>query len=242
MKQLTLLFWTIIFHHLQVQSPVELNLYIFWSIGQGQWVSHVTHTHCEHFDAGGSIKAFKANKHKLRKLCGHKYNYLYLSHPDLDHYSLINPIIMNVKSACWQDAKHPQIETVKKIKLCPNEPFNDIEKYHPVKTKSWSKNESSIVYRHGSFLFPGDSTQKNEKVWIKKLNLDNVNFLLLGHHGSRTSTSDELIKQLPKLKMAIVQSLVKKYGHPHKIVQSKLKAKKIPLLRTEEWGNIVIKI
>jgi len=242
-KQHLLITALIFFHHSRALTPNKIDLVIFWNIGQGQWVTHVTGNLCLHFDAGGSSKAFKKHKSALQKFCSQNENRFLLSHPDLDHYSLISSIQKSVRSSCWYDPLHPTIKTSTDMPTCLSTQNIKIDAYYPVTSDNHlSKNESSIIYRHKSFLFPGDSTIKMESIWTQTMSLKSVKYLLLGHHGSQTSTSDHLLKQLPNLQMAIVQSQFSKYGHPHKKVTIRLKIKKIPLLRTEEWGNIGIEI
>lgn len=240
--ELIIFFIFIFFHHSRALSPSKIDFVLFWNIGQGQWVTHVTNNECLHFDAGGSIKAFRQNKPLLHKLCAYKENRFFLSHPDLDHYSLISSIQRSVHNSCWQDPFHPAIALPTEMMTCFSKHNLQIESYYPNSKSHLSKNESSIVYRNRNFLFPGDSTVKMEPLWSKAMQLQSVKYLLLGHHGSQTSTSEQLLRQLPNLQMTIVQSQLSKYGHPHQKIVNRLKTKKIPLLRTEEWGNIGIEI
>lgn len=70
--------------------------------------------------------------------------------------------------------------------------------------------------------------------------LKSVRVLALGHHGSRTSTSKDLLKELPNLKLAIASARKRRYGHPHRETVEALGKFKVPILSTEDWGNIVI--
>jgi len=241
-RQYILIFILVLFHHSRALTPLKLDFIIFWNIGQGQWATHLTNNVCIHFDAGGSNKAFRHNKKLLQKFCAQKENRFLLSHPDLDHYSLISSVQKSVVTSCWHDPLHPVVEKISDMTNCLPTQNIQIEAYYPNKNNRLSKNESSVIYRHNDFLFPGDSTIKMESTWSKLMHLKQIKYLLLGHHGSQTSTSDQLLEQLPNLQMAIVQSQFSKYGHPHQKVVNRLKIKKIPLLRTEEWGNIGIEI
>jgi competence protein ComEC len=68
--------------------------------------------------------------------------------------------------------------------------------------------------------------------------LSGSRILVLGHHGSRTSTSSLLLDHLPRLTAAVSSARFRKYGHPHARVRRDLAKRHIPLLRTEEWGNL----
>ena len=65
-----------------------------------------------------------------------------------------------------------------------------------------------------------------------------VDVLKVGHHGSRTSTSEEFIEQT-KPEVAII-SLGKNnsYGHPHKEVKELLEEYDISIYRTDTEGTI----
>ncbi|WP_413584632.1 ComEC/Rec2 family competence protein [Bdellovibrio sp. HCB274] len=99
-------------------------------------------------------------------------------------------------------------------------------------------NAASQVVAFKRFLFPGDSPIKAESLWQGLPWVTNARVLVLGHHGSRTSTSEELLDHLPVLKMAIASARWERYKHPHAEVIYRLKKRQIPLLKTEDWGNI----
>ena len=115
------------------------------------------------------------------------------------------------------------------------------------KRRKGEKNSKSWVYSFAGVLIPGDSPKKSELQWIR--NLPNQSLkrhqiygLILGHHGSKTSSSEELLNKLPHLKWAVASAREEKYHHPHPSVRARLKAKKIPLLRTEDWGHIKFQV
>jgi beta-lactamase superfamily II metal-dependent hydrolase len=88
----------------------------------------------------------------------------------------------------------------------------------------------------GGILVSGDSPQRAEKIWAVDLPRG-IDKYILGHHGSRTSTSDYLLRQLPQLNFAISSARKKRYGHPHIEVIRKLHEQNVPLLQTEKWGS-----
>ncbi len=105
-------------------------------------------------------------------------------------------------------------------------------------------NTASIVLKlvHGenSFLLTGDSPKSIEKYLVESLGdyLD-VDVLKLGHHGSKTSSSD-LLLGFTSPDIAIVSAgLDNRYGHPHKEVTGLLEQFEIDLLGTYDLGNII---
>lgn len=105
--------------------------------------------------------------------------------------------------------------------------------------KKFSKNDSSIVAWDEGVLAQGDSPIRQENIWSHKLSqLTKTKVLILGHHGSRTSTGPQLLQKLPHLQFAVASARWQKYHHPHAEVLKRLKNKKTPVLKTEDWGNI----
>lgn len=110
----------------------------------------------------------------------------------------------------------------------------------------WDTNDASIiarvVYGNNSFLLTGDSPQKieNYMVFIDREKLKS-NVLKLGHHGSKTSTSESFLGYVEPDYAVISAGNDNKYGHPHKEVIDSLDKFKIPFLRTDEKGTIEIR-
>ena len=65
--------------------------------------------------------------------------------------------------------------------------------------------------------------------------------LKVGHHGSKTSTSENFLGWVNPGLAVISAGQGNKYGHPHKEVTDRLTKFKIPTLRTDEKGTIVFK-
>lgn len=117
--------------------------------------------------------------------------------------------------------------------------------YETVKVGQNSKqstNDLSEVIRIHNILIPGDSPLSQEKKWSHSSVLKSTQGLILGHHGSKTSTSQELLDQLPNLKWAVASSRKKRFGHPHPEILRRLKKNKTPILKTEDWGSIEFRL
>lgn len=221
----------------------RISLVIFWNVGQGQWITNVTPDECLHFDFGGEFFAFKKNRNFLKKLCLNKTNVLFLSHPDLDHYNYYDFLTRLLPKICWAETDHTTLPINKfkhPIALCTHNTMTTVDRiYNPENFKN--KNDSSKIYRMNNILIPGDSSRKQEKIWSRYLtNTQSIRILSLGHHGSRGSTGTELLQRLPELKLAIAQSRFEKYKHPHRDTLNRMKKAGVPVLRTEDWGNIGI--
>jgi competence protein ComEC len=95
------------------------------------------------------------------------------------------------------------------------------------------------VYGHESFLLTGDSPIAIEQylVGTQKDNLKST-VLKLGHHGSRTSSSQIYLETVAPEYAVISAGLNNSYGHPHKEVTDLLAFLHIPSLSTIEKGTI----
>ena len=87
----------------------------------------------------------------------------------------------------------------------------------------------------------GDSGKVAENYLMNNNLAKNIYLLLVGHHGSKSSTSDEFVVYA-KPKVSIISSKKSVYGHPAKRVVDVLKKYNSKILITENLGAIKIKI
>lgn len=211
---------------------------VVWNVGQGQWVSFIRQDRCYHFDAGGEFFPWK----KIKSACGARENIFFLSHWDWDHIgALAKPAFHRaLKNSClWEPPLGKSSVTKKRLleKLAPCPRFkSDHSSWRP---RSFKKtNDASRVYFMDRILMPGDSPMTQEKLWKDQAWITPTRVLILGHHGSNTSTSTDLLAQMPQLKISVSSARWRRYFHPHPQTQVRLRHQKVPLLRTEDWGNI----
>lgn len=215
------------------------NQFVIWNVGQGQWLTSVEEKICIHFDMGGEIFPQTVSLH-----CAGKQNIIYLSHWDWDHIGLIQKFKKLRLQTCLAllplgPAKASKQKLIKSLPECKKIEFSNVHKMNQLFFKRPTSNALShvLIHKASQILIPGDSTTTQEKSWARKVP-KNTHGLILGHHGSRTSTSQFLLAQLPRLKWAVSSARKDRYGHPHVEVLNRLAKRKIPILQTEEWGNI----
>lgn len=104
-------------------------------------------------------------------------------------------------------------------------------------------NDASIVmrlfYKQTIAIFTGDAPMKTETMII---NLDQekleTKILQLGHHGSKTSTSDMFLKTTQPNYAVASAGKNNRYGHPANEVVNRVLKNNTPLLTTKELGTI----
>ena len=102
---------------------------------------------------------------------------------------------------------------------------------------------SSVIYtelNNYKFLFMGDASVEVEEDLIEKYNLQDIDVLKVGHHGSKTSSSKYFINKINPKYSIISVGKNNRYGHPNKEVLNILEGSKI--YRTDQDGSVVFKI
>lgn len=121
------------------------------------------------------------------------------------------------------------------------------EVLHPSKEKSsYTSNDSSVVlkmaYGDVTFLFTGDLEHAGEMEILSSYNNIHSDVLKLGHHGSRTSTSEKFLEAVEPKFAVVSAGKDNKFGHPAADVLYLLKNKGVRVLRTDTQGGITFKI
>lgn len=105
-----------------------------------------------------------------------------------------------------------------------------------------SKNDRSIILytKLGgvAWLFMGDAEQNSEVNFVRRYSNIQAEVLKVGHHGSKTSTSEQLLQSVQPKVALISVGRGNSYGHPHEEVLSRLEAKGIRIFRTDIDGAI----
>lgn len=108
---------------------------------------------------------------------------------------------------------------------------------------SQNSNDNSVVIRlvngNNSFMFMGDAEETSEQDMISTgMNLD-CDVLSLGHHGSASSTSWDLLEAASPSWAVISCGLNNSYGHPTAETMGKLSDMDIPVFRTDDQGTVI---
>jgi competence protein ComEC len=107
-----------------------------------------------------------------------------------------------------------------------------------------SDNENSLalrlVYGDTEFLLPGDAGSEAEEQMLRSGADLRADVLKLGHHGSRTATSERFLEAV-RPQAAIVSAGPRNlYGHPHAETMRRLESRQIAVFRTDRDGAITV--
>ena len=149
----------------------------------------------------------------------------------------------------FNDLERKLIKVLDKKKIryysCIKELKIDKNKLYFLQTKEYDNenDNSNVIYTELNgyrFMFMGDASSTTEKEILDKYNLPEIDFLKVGHHGSKTSSSKEFINEINPKYSVISVGKNNRYGHPNKEVLNNLKDSKI--YRTDQDGSIMFKI
>ena len=98
-----------------------------------------------------------------------------------------------------------------------------------------------VMVRQGDFeaFITGDSPELAERLLTARYELPDAELLVVGHHGSSTSTCEAFLRAI-RPDLAVISVGYNTYGHPSAAVLRRLDAYNIPVLRTDLEGNITV--
>lgn len=104
-------------------------------------------------------------------------------------------------------------------------------------------NDYSIVVKltfgNNSFIFTGDAEAVSENEILSKGYNIKADVLKVGHHGSRSSTTENFLRKISPDYAVISVGKDNNYGHPSQEVLNLLKKENISVYRTDERGTII---
>ncbi|MDQ8173716.1 MAG: DNA internalization-related competence protein ComEC/Rec2 [Gemmatimonadota bacterium] len=108
-------------------------------------------------------------------------------------------------------------------------------------------NETSVVvrvsYGQRRFLFMGDAEAHEEAWLLERLPAEDLraDVLKLGHHGSRTSSTEAFVRAVSPLVGLVSVGAGNRYGHPSPEILDRFAARGVPLLRSDLEGAVVLR-
>ncbi|MGX7109412.1 DNA internalization-related competence protein ComEC/Rec2 [Facklamia miroungae] len=186
-----------------------------------------------------------------------------ITHPDIDHLGNLSALeqempikhlyysVITQKSEIWRKINHKfsknihhhVIQPGKNIKIKEGDiellSLNMPEPYNEDKSNA-SSLISILTIQNRKMVNMADLPLELEEAFLKTFDNRKIDFLKIGHHGSKTSTSDRLLDQLKPELTFISSGKNNRYQHPHPETLYKLKKRGITYLDTQEVGAIEI--
>lgn len=209
------------------------NAVYFINVGQGDSILIQNRTKTVLIDTGGNSQFDMATETLIpffHKIGVNHIDLLVTTHDDFDHagaaYSLVENF--NVKKYYHLRSDFPcQVGDIY---------LNNINQY------DGDENDSSLVFlidfMSKKWLLTGDASIASENYIISSgIDID-CDILKVGHHGSKTSTSEAFIKATTPMEAIISCGATNKYGHPNKEVVDRLTKHGVKIHRTDLEGTI----
>ena len=233
----------------------DKNNYVYFiDVGQGDSALIVTKNNKSILiDTGGKVGSnyslMKSNVIPFFKSIGiRKLDYLFITHGDYDHagygIDLVNNF--NAKNRFTNKGKYNSLEKKLNIKSFNNSyiKIDNVEIYS-LNSKLYNNENSDslvllVIIDNYKLLFMGDASINTEKDIMNDYDIGDVFILKVGHHGSKTSSSEEFINSVNPKYSIISVGKNNKFGHPNKEVLDNLSNSKI--YRTDIDGSIMFKI
>lgn len=185
-----------------------------------------------------------------------KIDYLFITHGHSDHMGGAFALVKNLKiGRVFLNNNHLNEEEKELVKLLKERKityqklaYNSVLKRKELKIQNYGKsfldeNQSSMILLveikdQIKIAIMGDAYQSEEKSLLGNEKFKNLDILKLGHHGSKTSSSDEFIKHTNP-KIAVVSSGENNlFAHPHPEVIARIKKQKSKIHETAKSGSL----
>ena len=242
----------------------------FFDVGQGEAIFIETPYKHQILIDGGPDSRILEKLNKEMPFWDKTIDLVILTHPEKDHLKGLLKVLerYKVKQILWTGVIHKTADYNKWKELIKKEkaritiarasqkikagkvfldvlyPFENLEG-EEFKDSNDTSIVSRLIFGNNSFLFTGDITKSVEKKMLfgcrEKANcfLDS-DALKVAHHGSKTSTSEEFLREVSPEIAVISCGKNNPYHHPHQEVLKNLEDFARKVLRTDQQGDIKI--
>jgi len=237
----------------------------FLDVGQGDAIFIEAPNGNQILIDGGPNKAVLRELSKQMPFYDRSIDGVVLTHPHLDHYGGLVDVLDNYKIGFEMDSGNDNPESkgfdIYAIKLEEEKAKRIFAKkgmrvnldeglyleilLPVINKKGMSAHDEMVVarlvYGNNSFLLTGDMEDNLESFLLSFGGSIKSDVFKIGHHGSKTSTSEKFLGMVNPGLTIISAGKNNKYGHPHQEVTDRLARFEIPTLRTDEKGTVVLK-
>lgn len=239
-------------------EPVSQELKVhFIDVGQGDCTLITCGDETMLIDAGDNNQGTRIQNYLQHEGIS-KLKYVVCTHPDADHIGGMDVILykFDCETIFMTDEEKDTATYRDVIDTIENKIYKKTlpvvgEQYRlgdaeftilaPSQMREDSNNNSiALMLTHGNntFLFTGDA-EEDEESDIVKLDLPaGIDVYKTGHHGSKSSSSEELLNAITPKYAVISCGEGNKYGHPHAQTLNNFRMMGIQVFRTDEQGTI----
>lgn len=230
-------------------------------VEQGQCIVMLEGEQTVLIDCGG---IYDAGERTARWLYAHgreRVDTLVLTHLDRDHVNAVSDLVylIPVDEIIYSDfgltqSKREILNTITscgketgtkltRLKKTATDKIGDAFLTYYVSEHSGRNTGLMVLAQVGEFdmLVSGDASAAAERELIREHRLPDGELLVVGHHGSDTSTSPSLLRVF-RPEMAVISCGYNAYGHPTKEVLDRLEGRNMVIYRTDQSGSIEIKV
>lgn len=229
----------------------------FVDVGQGDAILVRSGTEAMLVDCGDSAHA-SSLAYYLRSQGVSKLNYLVATHPHADHIGGCTTIMNSIPTEKVLDNGQSYSSSTYQAFI-----FAAKQRNYAVARKGFTATIGGAAFK---ILWPSEIfyTETNDNSVVLKLNAGSVDFLLtgdceqtceqnllsqdvaseilkIGHHGSRTATSQSFLNAVKPSIAVISVGAGNTYGHPHSETLSKLSSVDVTVYRTDLHGTVKIR-
>lgn len=243
--------------HAEQQPSMEVH---FIDVGQGDCILIKTPEDKTILIDGGTPESGEKIVDFLKEQQIKNINLLVVTHPDIDHIGGLPAVIKSTKVDKILDSgklyttktyrkyinqvakQNIPVEIAEKnqmIKLDPSIKIRVLNTYGPFRNNNESSIALKVTYKEIDFLLMSDIKKQQEKEIMKTENL-HAEIIKVAHHGSKTSSSLDFLKEVSPKVAILTYSKQNDYGHPvNRVIQNLYKVNAL-IYSTAVFGNITI--
>jgi len=230
-------------------------------VGQGQCIAVLNQDDTVLIDCGGK---YDSGQIAVNWLYGHgreDVDLLILTHFDSDHINGLNDLItqINVReimccSVRLSDSEYASLSEIKVLAEKYNTKLTTVNLSNKTAqgnikiglyVSKTSKDNNGLIslisVNDFDALITGDADMNAEQEMIRYFAIPDGECLIVGHHGSKYSTSEALLDKF-KPDFAFISCGYNQYGHPTEEVLDRLNARNVVIYRTDILGSVEVKV
>ena len=228
-------------------------------VGQGQAILLQSEGKTFLVDCGGDYNKGASNMASETLLSQgiHNVDGIIVTHYDGDHAGGVPYLLTRISAenlflpfakdadgldAQLQDVSDATVHTVlEDVKICYGN--TEITIFAPVSYNSGNESSMCVLFqtKNCAILIIGDRSERTERILVSRYDLPKLDVLVVGHHGSKTSTCVELLEETTPEYAFISVGEGNAYGHPAQETIDRLLEFGCKIFRTDQCGTVIFR-